>query len=380
MYWISVSRYVRGYLARHRYERMKESAVLIQSAYRGYCVRKKYSKVRKGVVALQAVYRMKKQQSLYGEMKTELQRRRTELDNAAMAAMTASGAMAMSGFDKSATGSMGMRERGMRASSQESRASINHNNRAVASVNHLEVPAELAFVLSKMDHWEVVNAPDRHLGKMAGPLPMMPMVKRLPHDIDYFAFSKVANIYFKSHLWQMKREPIKTPFLPKQKESDYFESLALFKLILRFMNDNSLSGMREKVMADYIAHKGIENEKLRDEIYCQLANQTWKNDNQANAERGWLLMAHCLSAFAPSKMLHKYLLKYVSDHGHDGYKWVCQQKLLKTAQTQDHQVNKPFCISVQFWSVVGTKNGFLSTVCPVKFGTEFQVKQKSKIY
>ena len=45
----------------------------------------------------------------------------------------------------------------------------------------------------------------------------------------------------------MKREPIKTPFLSKSKESDYHESLAIFKLILRFMNDNNLSGRKEKV-------------------------------------------------------------------------------------------------------------------------------------
>jgi myosin heavy subunit len=46
-----------GYLARNRYEKMKSSAVTIQSAFRGWVVRRKYSKVRKGVVALQAVYR-----------------------------------------------------------------------------------------------------------------------------------------------------------------------------------------------------------------------------------------------------------------------------------------------------------------------------------
>ena len=62
-------------------------------------------------------------------------------------------------------------------------------------------------------------------------------------------------------------------------------------------------------------HQGIQNEKLRDEIFCQLANQTWKNDNEANCERGWQLMSHCLSAFAPTKLLYKYLLKYVSDNG-----------------------------------------------------------------
>ena len=40
----------------------------------------------------------------------------------------------------------------------------------------------------------------------------MPIVKKLPHDIDYFVFSKTkeANIFLKSILWQMKREPINT--------------------------------------------------------------------------------------------------------------------------------------------------------------------------
>ena len=58
----------------------------------------------------------------------------------------------------------------------------------------------------------------------------------------------MASVYFKSHLWQMKREPIQTPFLSKSKESDYNDSLAIFKLILRFMNDDALeSGKREKV-------------------------------------------------------------------------------------------------------------------------------------
>ena len=50
----------------------------------------------------------------------------------------------------------------------------------------------------------------------------------------------------------MKREPIKTPFLSKSKESDYHESLAIFKLILRFMNDTNLSGRKEKVIICFL--------------------------------------------------------------------------------------------------------------------------------
>lgn len=53
----------------------------------------------------------------------------------------------------------------------------------------------------------------------------------------------------------MKREPIKTPFLNKAKDSDFADSLAIFKLILRFMNDESLNGKKEQALGDYIAYK-----------------------------------------------------------------------------------------------------------------------------
>ena len=97
---------------------MKDSALVIQSAYRGWVVRRKYTKLRKGefcphkdacettvcqttvcvrplcvrplnfkfspykgVVAVQSLYKMKRQQAIYGEMKTELQRRK-EIEDA----------------------------------------------------------------------------------------------------------------------------------------------------------------------------------------------------------------------------------------------------------------------------------------------------------
>ncbi|RWS29424.1 myosin XV-like protein, partial [Leptotrombidium deliense] len=53
----------------------------------------------------------------------------------------------------------------------------------------------------------------------------------LPLDIDHHAFTKFTNIYFRSHVWGMKREPIKTPFLTKTNECDNQTSLAIFKLV-----------------------------------------------------------------------------------------------------------------------------------------------------
>ena len=56
--------------------------------------------------------------------------------------------------------------------------------------------------------------------------------------------------------------------------------------------------------------QGIANPDMREEIYCQLCNQTWGNTVDSNNERGWLLMALCLGCFVPSARLHHHLLKY----------------------------------------------------------------------
>jgi myosin-15 len=336
---VKLQRHARGYIARRRYQTMLRSVLLIQRTYRGWRVRREYQTVRTGIVKLQATFKMKRQRSRYGEMReTLIQRAEVERRSRELAVQRA--ARNNTARDESGGGGVGLEKQ------QQQQL------RAVAGVNHLEIPAELAFVFSKLDSWTPVNS-EKNLAKVSGRMPPAKTALRLPSDIDYYVFSKVASLYFKSHLWQMRKEPIKTPFLSKAKESDYQESLAIFKLILRFMNDTSLSGLKEKILGDYIINKGIRNEKLRDEIFCQLANQTWKNDNEANCERGWLLMANCLSAFGPSRTLYKYLVKYVSDHAVDGYKYVCQSKLLRAGQLAElhnnHHASRQFPPTVLEW-------------------------------
>lgn len=102
----------------------------------------------------------------------------------------------------------------------------------------------------------------------------------------------------------MKKEPITAPFLSKAaaRDQDFQDAIALFKLILRWSNDTQLSLAKEKAMTDYIIHKGLSSKGLRDELFVQLCNQTWKNEN---SERVWHLIIHCLSCFQPSPTLHK---------------------------------------------------------------------------
>ena len=85
---------------------------------------------------------------------------------------------------------------------------------------------------------------------------------------------------------------------------------------------------------NYICERGILNEGIRDEILCQIVNQTWLNPNDLNAERAWMLLAACLSAFPPSDGLYPYLLCYVSVHGMEEYKAFTQHKLLRGAGRQ----------------------------------------------
>lgn len=107
-------------------------------------------------------------------------------------------------------------------------------SRAVAGVNHLEIPAELAFILSKLDDWPGCPGAVARAPAAAGAVVVSPTIsvpRQLPGDVDQHAFSKFTSIYFKSHVWGMKREPIRTPFLAKASDAQHQESLALFKLV-----------------------------------------------------------------------------------------------------------------------------------------------------
>ncbi|CAB0035466.1 unnamed protein product [Trichogramma brassicae] len=119
---ITVQRYTRGFLARRRFLNIARSAVLLQAVYRGYREYKKYRALKKAVLMAQKLYRGKKQRERYAVLKEEIAKR-AELERA-------------------------NRER---AKAKQQREEQERATRAVAGVNHLEIPAELAFIYSKLD-------------------------------------------------------------------------------------------------------------------------------------------------------------------------------------------------------------------------------------
>ncbi|KRT81983.1 Myosin head, partial [Oryctes borbonicus] len=300
-----IQKHMRGYLARKNYRQKKRAAIILQKHWRGYKQRSDYSILKKGITRVQALYRGKLERKRYAAKKAEL-KRRLEAERLAQE----------------------------RAKQRAAREKAESQRVQRSTVHHLEIPAELAFIFSKLEGYTPPHT-ERNLVKVVGGISGHPPNPNLPSDLHQYEFTKFTSVYFKGADLGLKREPISTPFLSKAaaRDQDFQDAIALFKLILRWSNDTQLAGPRERALADYVVHKGLNSRSLRDELFVQLVNQSWRNDN---TERIWQMMSHCLSCFQPSPALNRYLLKYVTDHSPTVYKEMLQRKLLRGVQKAPH--------------------------------------------
>lgn len=274
-----IQKHMRGYLTRKNFRAMKNSTIAIQKTWRGYQQRKKYNKLKTGIVKAQALYRGKIERKRFKQRKND-HKRRMDAEKVAQ-------------------------ERAVkqRQAAQQKERELQSQKLSRTSVHNLEVPVDLAFIFSKLDSYTPAHS-ERNLVKVVGGITGSPPNLSLPNDLDQFAFGKFCSVYFKGADLGVKREPITSPFLSKaaSRDQDFQDSLALFKLILRWSNDTQLTALKERALADYIVYKGSNSRGLKDELLVQLCNQAWKNDN---ADRIWQLMGHCLSCFQPTPALSK---------------------------------------------------------------------------
>ncbi|XP_062474993.1 unconventional myosin-XV [Pezoporus occidentalis] len=212
-----------------------------------------------------------------------------------------------------------------RAEAEKERMKQELTRREVVDVTHLEIPAELMGLLEAAAAAREVNA---GCVVLVPPPALQPDSQlTLPLDINEYPMAKYVRGHFQEPAFGMLTAPLMAP-LTRLDEELCHEALSLFQLILRFMGDPALGGSQETLFGNYIVQKGLSVPGLRDELLAQAANQVWRNTNVNNEERGWLLLAACLSAFPPSTAFDKYLLKFVSDYAFAGYKPVCQRKLM----------------------------------------------------
>ncbi|XP_055507878.1 unconventional myosin-XV [Leucoraja erinacea] len=277
---LTLQRYARGFFARKRYTKLRRTTILLQAAARGYITRKKFQKYKQSLIKVRSVVLMFTNRRRFLRIR-EQNRERIEMEQT-------------------------MRE--------------------VVNVAHLDIPAELAALLQAAAVGKETQADC--IIETEIPKVLSEQQLSMPLDINNYPFSRFVWTHFRNHLFGMLTSPLEET-LTQTEEDVTHEAVTVFKLILRFMGDPHLNGTQEILFGNYIAQIGLANSNLRNEIFAQIANQVWRNINDKNAERGWLLMATCLSSFAPSSKMDKYLLKFVSDHGFNGFKSVCQHKLLQ---------------------------------------------------
>nr|KAF6398725.1 myosin XVA [Molossus molossus] len=292
---LTLQRFLRGFFIQRRFCSLRHKIIMLQSRARGYLARQRYKQMRKRLVKFRAL------------VNTHVSQRRLLKLRA---------------------------ERRLRVEEVRLREQEELSKREVVAVGHLEVPAELAGLLRAAAGLRPAQAP--RVAPVRTPrLQAEPRVT-LPLDINNYPMAKFVRCHFKEPAFGMLTVPLRTPLTGLALEH-HAEAVSMFKLILRFMGDPHLHGAQENVFGNYIVQKGLAVPELRDEILAQLANQVWRNPSAHNAERGWLLLAACLGGFAPSSRLSKYLLKFVSDYGQNGFQAVCQHRLMQAMSRAQQQ-------------------------------------------
>ncbi|XP_030645611.1 LOW QUALITY PROTEIN: unconventional myosin-XV [Chanos chanos] len=287
---LTLQRYTRMFFVRKRYVAFRMKIIRLQAHCRGYLARKRYVKMRASLIKFRSLIHMYVNRKRYIKMRLEARRKAEE---------------------------------------ERIRLEMELTKREVVNVTHLAIPAELGGLLQAAAGGRELHSDC--LALVQAPTVQVESQLTLPLDINNYCISKFIQVHFREPKFGMLMAPLKTSLTHVEDDFNQ-EALDIFTMILRFMGDPNLNGAQENLFGNYIIQKGLTSPNLRDEILCQIANQVWRNSNPDNAERGWLLLLACLSTFAPSPKMEKYLLKFVSDHAYDDYKAICQHKLIQAMQ------------------------------------------------
>ncbi|KAM6245291.1 myosin XVB [Porphyrio hochstetteri] len=290
---VTLQRNFRCLLHRRRLRVLQEKVTIIQAHFRGYQARKRYRRLKKTLVQFNTMILISRpliQRKKHHQKQLEERKQ---------------GGRFLASGDTEKSPHQGM------------------------DVGLLEIPAELAALLQLAEGQR--RARDNQITEALPPEVKVKDDLSLPPSINSYPFSSFIKSHFQKTDFPAPGQPLQHPLT--RLDAEYQESaLEVNKLILRFIGDKNLHGWQEVLLGNYIAGRGLNNMALRNEIFSQVVAQTWKNPDMEHSQRAWVLMATLLSCFAPSPALEKPLLKFVSDHGMEGYNAVCQRKVLTAAQ------------------------------------------------
>uniref|UniRef100_A0A8U7MGC2 Myosin VIIB n=1 Tax=Corvus moneduloides TaxID=1196302 RepID=A0A8U7MGC2_CORMO len=131
-----------------------------------------------------------------------------------------------------------------------------------------------------------------------------------------------------SQLWAHSKEPLKQPLLKRACTDPDLRDLALHSPIMKFMGDYPSKQAHSSVeVTDQIFVPAIQEEVLRDEIYCQIMKQLTENKNRYSETKGWQLLWLCTGLFPPSKSLLKHAQKFMETRQKETLALGCRRRI-----------------------------------------------------
>nr|XP_034988804.1 unconventional myosin-VIIb isoform X1 [Zootoca vivipara] len=140
----------------------------------------------------------------------------------------------------------------------------------------------------------------------------------------------------RSHLWAHSREPLKQPLLKKVcTNSDLWDfACQSFIAIMRYMGDYPSKQERSPAeLTDQIFVVAIQEEVLRDEIYCQIMKQLTENTNRYSLNSGWQLLWLCTGLFPPSKSLLSHAQKFMETRLKENLAMDCRRRMQRVMRS-----------------------------------------------
>ncbi|KYO31153.1 hypothetical protein Y1Q_0016497 [Alligator mississippiensis] len=330
---VTLQRRLRGLISRRRFQVLRQKVTVIQAHFRGHLARKRYKRLKKMLVQFRRavlisrplVQRRKHCQPCPGRTLAYLP---SPQPSPAQLCSFPSGHLRPYNADKQE--SPGVRPHTPPQSSRQRREEESKSDTCSGmDVSLLEIPAELAALLHSASGQQYAQA--SQITEVSPPEVKARSDLFLPPNINDYPFSSFARSHFQELSFPALGQPLQHPVT--RLEPEYKQStLEINKLILRFLADQNLQDWQEVLLGNYITSRGLRAPVLRNEILSQVATQMWKNPDGEQCQRGWVLMAALLSAFTPLPALDKPLLKFVSDHGLEGYNAICQRKILTAMQ------------------------------------------------
>nr|XP_029708948.1 myosin-VIIa-like isoform X1 [Aedes albopictus] len=146
-------------------------------------------------------------------------------------------------------------------------------------------------------------------------------------------------------LWRHTREPMKAPLLQKLQhhKTRADTAVVMFTWILKYMGD--LPKGRESVDTDKIFYPALNDDLLRDELYCQIMRQLTENQIQISEERGWDLLWLATGVMLPSQQIQKELFEFLKTRKHP-IAAECLRRIQKTMKL-GHRKYPPYIVEVE---------------------------------